>query len=337
MNQPPAYLHPAAVENGRFQNVVPTAVTLPGSTLPSLWERLTTRAELRPPHRLGPFLVDTAVLAPAPTAGLRATWLGHATVLLDLDGCRLLTDPVWAEYASPVQAFALRRFFDPPLALAEVPPLDAVLLSHNHYDHFDPSTLRALASRTARFICPLGLGAALRRVGVPADKITELDWTETAILPGGLTVTALPARHFSGRGLTDGNRSLWVAYALRSPQHTVFFGGDSGPLPGLFEQIGAAHGPFDLILLPIGAYDPYAPFIHLTPEQAVAAHQALGGRVLLPVHWGTFDLSFHAWREPVERVVPAAAAAQVPLWLPAPGQLLTAGHLSAKQVTAWWQ
>ncbi len=337
MNPAPPYLHPARVENGRFQNVAPTAITLPGSTLPSLWERLTTRAQLRPPHRLGPFPMDGAALTPPPTAGLRATWLGHATVLLDLDGCRLLTDPVWAEYASPVQAFALRRFFAPPLVLAAVPPLDAVLLSHNHYDHFDPPTLRALASRTARFICPLGLGAALQRAGVPAGKITELDWTEPAALPGGLTVTALPARHFSGRGLADENRTLWAAYALRGPRHRVFFGGDSGPLPGLFEQIGAAHGPFDLTLLPVGAYDPYAPFIHLTPEQAVAAHQALGGRVIFPVHWGTFDLSFHAWREPVERVMSAATAARVPLWLPAPGQVLAAGHLGEQQVTAWWQ
>ena len=338
----PTYLRPAPVDGGRFQNLVPTSVTTPGATLRGVWERLTTQAELRPASPLEPFTADTAALASPPAEGLRATWLGHATVLLDVDGCRVLTDPVWAEYASPVKglpvaAFAFRRFFAPPLPLSDVPALDAVLLSHDHYDHFDPAALRALAGRTARFVCPLGLGATLRSIGVPAGKITELDWTDAADLPGGITVTALPARHFSGRGLLDANRTLWAAYALRGPSHRVFVGGDSGPLPVLFEQIGAAHGPFDLTLLPIGAYDPYAPDVHVTPEQAVAAHEALGGRVLLPVHWGTFDLSFHGWREPARRVLAAAARAEVPLWLPAPGQTLTIHRPPTSRVDPWWE
>ncbi|RYY20760.1 MAG: MBL fold metallo-hydrolase [Cytophagaceae bacterium] len=306
--------------NGRkYLNVLPTSVSPPSGYGALLRRYLFEQAEREPRQPLGPFRADAAALAaPVPLAALRATWLGHSTVLLEVDGHRFLTDPVWATRASPSQLVGPRRFFAPPLPLADVPPLDGIILSHDHYDHLDPVAIRALAGRTARFYCPLGVGAHLRRWGVPAARITELGWWEEAAVAADFKLLATPARHFSGRGLVR-DRTLWASWVLRGPQHRVFFGGDSGPFEEAFRQIGQAHGPFDLVMLEIGAADPEWADIHLGPDEALRAHHLLGGGPLLPLHWGTFNLAFHAWRQPVQRLVAAAGPAG-PLLLPAPGQ-----------------
>ena len=255
-------------------------------------------------------------------------------MLLEIDGRRFLTDPVWAARASPTPLLGPKRFFAPPLALADLPPLDGVVLSHDHYDHLDAAAIRFLAGRGARFFCPLGVGAHLRGWGVAADKITEATWWQEIALAPDFALIATPARHFSGRGLLDRDRTLWASWVLRGPQHRVFFGGDSGPLDEGFRQIGAAHGPFDLVLLEIGAADAEWAGIHLGPDEALRAHQLLGGGPLLPIHWGTFNLAFHAWRQPVERLL-AAAAPGTTLLLPAPGQRveITTGTLNS----GWWK
>jgi L-ascorbate metabolism protein UlaG (beta-lactamase superfamily) len=222
------------------------------------------------------------------------------------------------------------------MPLADLPPIDAVVVSHDHYDHLDLPTVRALTRLTdAPFVVPLGVGAHLRRWGVPASRVVELDWDGALTLPGPdgpLTITCVEARHFSGRGLTR-NTTQWSSWALAGPRHRVFFGGDTGfhdALVGIGERIG----PFDLTLLPIGAYSDLWPDIHMTPEEAVRAHRALRGGLLLPVHWATFHLGFHTWSEPVERLRAAAAAAGVRCALPRPGQRIDA---TAPPVAAdWW-
>ncbi|HEX8348995.1 MAG TPA: MBL fold metallo-hydrolase, partial [Hymenobacter sp.] len=262
---------------------------------------------------------------------LRVTWLGHSTALLELDGRRILTGPVWAERASPSQLFGPKRFF--ALPLAQAPPLDAVLLSHDHYDHLDEATTRSLGKTGVPFFCPLGVGAHLRRWGVPTARITELNRWDTAALGPDLTLVATPARHFSGCGLLNRDRTLWASWCLLGPQHKVFFGGDSGPFAEGFRQIGAAYGPFDLTMLEIGAYDAEWADIHLGPTEALAAHRLLGGGPLLPLHWGTFNLAFHAWRAPVQELM-AHAGTEATLLLPAPGQRVAveAGALNSQ----WW-
>ncbi|MGI4740403.1 MAG: MBL fold metallo-hydrolase [Janthinobacterium lividum] len=317
----------------KYYNVLPTSVSPPSGYVALLRRYLFEKAEREPRQPLGPFRADAAALGAAvPADALRATWLGHSTVLLEVDGRHFLTDPVWAERASPSQLVGPKRFFAPPLALADVPPLDGIILSHDHYDHLDPVAIRALAGRTARFYCPLGVGAHLRRWDVPGPKITELTWWDEVGVGSGFKLVATPARHFSGRGLRrDG--TLWASWVLLGPTHRVFFGGDSGPFDEAFRQIGARFGPFDLMMLEIGAADAEWADIHLGPDNALAAHRLLGGGPLLPLHWGTFNLAFHAWRQPVQRLLEVGAA--LPLVLPTPGQRVEVadGPLNS----GWWR
>ena len=318
----------------KYYNALPTAVSPPSGYGALLRRYLTSKEEREPSAPLGPFQADAAALAaPVPADALRATWLGHSTVLLEIDGHRVLTDPVWAERASPTQLVGPKRFFAPPLPLAQLPRLDAVLLSHDHYDHLDEATIRTLASTGVPFFCPLGVGAHLRRWGVPAAHVTELGWWDAAQLAPDFKLAATPARHFSGRGLLNRDRTLWTSWCLLGPHHKVFFGGDSGPFDEGFRQIGAAYGPFDLVMLEIGAADREWADIHLGPTAALAAHRLLGGGPLLPLHWGTFNLALHAWRAPVQTLI-AEAGPDVPLLLPAPGQRVDVrqGPLNAQ----WW-
>jgi L-ascorbate metabolism protein UlaG (beta-lactamase superfamily) len=317
-----------------YHNTLPTSVSPPSGYGALLKRYLFEKSEREPKAPLGPFQADAAALAaPVPADALRVTWLGHSTTLIEIDGRRFLTDPVWSNRVSPSQLIGPKRFFAPPLPLDRLPKLDAVVLSHDHYDHLDPVAIRMLGRTGVPFFCPRGVGAHLRRWGVAADKITELNWWESAALDSDFTLVATPARHFSGRGLTR-NNTLWASWCLLGPQHKVFFGGDSGPFKEGFRQIGEAYGPFDLVMLEIGASDPEWANIHLGPDQALAAHQLLGGGPLLPLHWGTFNLAFHAWQQPVQRLLKAADAS-VTLLLPAPGQRVevAAGAFNSR----WWE
>lgn len=323
--------------DGAFRNPDATSLGAPGSTWTSLRRWLGGHEQRVPPAPMPIVRLTRASLATPPASGLRATWLGHSTVLVEIDGARILFDPVWARRASPSSLVGPRRFHEPPLALDELPPLDAIVASHDHYDHLDRGVVRALArSRAqsrARFVVPLGVGAHLERWGVAAERITELDWSESATV-GPLEFTATPARHFSGRGLTDRDHTLWASWSVAGPRHRVFHSGDTGPFAG-FAGIGAAHGPFDLTLVKIGAYGETWPDIHLTPEQAVDAHAKLRGAVLLPIHWATFNLAFHAWDEPAERVVAAAGTAGTRLVMPRPGESVEPA--TARPVEPWWR
>lgn len=268
-----------------------------------------------------PVPLDTAarrVLDRPPATGLRVTWFGHSTILLELDGQRVLIDPVFGPRASPVSWAGPRRWYSPPLALAELPPLDAVLISHDHYDHLDRPTISELKDRSPLFIVPLGVASHLAYWGVPAAHIIEVDWWDKTKV-GGLEVVSTPARHASGRTLLDRDATLWTGYALIGAVHRVYYSGDTGLFPAL-RDIGARLGPFDLTMIEVGQYDRAWPDWHMGPEQAVRAHQLVRGRVLLPVHWGAFTLAFHAWTEPIERALVAGRSAAVTVVAPEPGQ-----------------
>jgi N-acyl-phosphatidylethanolamine-hydrolysing phospholipase D len=240
------------------------------------------------------------------------TWIGHATVLVQMDHVSLLSDPIWSERASPVGFVGPRRLLAPGVALEDLPPIDAVLVSHNHYDHLDLGSLAALARRDprTRFLVPLGNAALLREAGV--ERVEELDWGESTDVRG-VAVHCLPAQHWSQRGLTDKNRALWASWAAVGPGRRFYFAGDSGYFDG-FAKIGAALGPFDLAAIPIAAYEPDAMMrqAHLDPEQAERAGRDVRARRVLGIHWGTFDLADEPQDEPPRRFLDAAAAAGAP-------------------------
>jgi L-ascorbate metabolism protein UlaG (beta-lactamase superfamily) len=318
---------------GRFVNPVASSLMRSGSSFEMLRHQLFGKEVRTPPRPVPVVSHGKADFAAPPASGLRATWLGHATTLVEIDGRRVLLDPIWSERCSPSTLVGPRRFHPPPIALADVPPIDAVLISHDHYDHLDITTVQALAARGAHFVVPLGIGAHLEAWEIPSRQVTELDWEESAQV-GGLTLTATPARHYSGRGLRGGSRTLWASWVIAGPAHRAWFSGDSGYFDA-FREIGRRHGPFDLTLIKIGASDPTWSDIHMTPEEAVQAHQDVGGKLMLPVHWGTFNLAFHDWNEPPERALAAARKAGVALVVPRPGEPVDPSRPPA--LDPWWR
>ncbi|MEQ9365240.1 MAG: MBL fold metallo-hydrolase [Leptospirales bacterium] len=297
-------------------------------------------AENREPETPPPVLKRTAEeFTTAPASGLRVTWLGHSTLLLEVDGYRVLLDPIWGKRASPFSFAGPARFHPTPLPKTEILKMriDAVLISHDHYDHLDEKTIRWIQKTGVRFLVPLGVGAHLQGWGVAPAQITELDWWEEVRLPGvdgaELRLVATPARHFSGRGLTDRDTTLWTSWSILGPRHRVFFSGDTALFPG-FRDIGERFGPFDLTMMEVGAYNQNWPDVHMGPEQAVKAHEMVRGKVLLPVHWGTFNLGLHAWTEPIERTLVAAERRGVRALTPRPGESLEPSQPG--DLVRWW-
>ena len=261
----------------------------------------------------------------------------HSTVLMRLDGQFVLTDPVFSKRASPLQFIGPKRFHNLPMSISELPRLDVVVISHDHYDHLDKASIKALAAKTAMFVVPTGVDKHLRRFGVSADKITVLAWWQQAKL-GSLTFHATPAQHFSGRGLFDKNHTTWASFVMESSRRRIFFSGDSGYFRG-FAEIGQRFGGFDLSLIETGAYDEMWADIHMQPEQSLRAHLDLKARYMLPIHNSSFDLAMHAWYEPLQRLANAAETYEVPLITPQFGAVLDLGNLAQGEQDHgyWWQ
>ncbi|MEM1114158.1 MAG: MBL fold metallo-hydrolase [Pseudomonadota bacterium] len=259
--------------------------------------------------------------------------LGHSSVLIRLDGHYLLTDPVFSKRASPVQWAGPSRFHPVPFELDDLPPLSAVVISHDHYDHLDKQSILDLASKTDYFLMPLGVGDHLRRWGIDDEQIMELDWWDEVELDS-LVLAATPAQHFSGRGLTDRNRSLWASWVILGTQGRLFFSGDTGYFDG-FKEIGEHYGPFDITMIETGAYNPLWTHVHMLPEQGAQAHIDLGGRAMLPIHNSTFNLSNHDWFDPLEQATALAEQRNIQLVTPVIGEAVS---ITAPQPTAaWWR
>ena len=320
--------------DGAFRNTVPrTPMIKGGSSLRTVGEFFFGGQRRTPPAPLPSEDPRPAWARPVET-GLRATWLGHSTVLVEIDGLRVLTDPVWGERASPYSFAGPKRFQPVPVPVSSLPPLDAVIISHDHYDHLDYPTILAPAERDVPFYTSLGVGAHLESWGIPAERIVELDWWESATLPGAeLSITAAPSRHFSGRGLLR-NATLWSSFAVRSARHSFFFSGDTGLTPE-YAEIATRLGPFDLVMLEVGAFHPSWGEIHLGPDNALEALALLGGGSFLPVHWGTFNLAIHAWDDPAETLLEKAPARGVHLVMPRLGAAVEPARVEL--VEPWWR
>jgi L-ascorbate metabolism protein UlaG (beta-lactamase superfamily) len=318
--------------NGKFRNAEQTRMAT--ASFREMARRQFLGGEQREPSAPIPVVRRTTDdYKTPPASGLRATWIGWSSVLVEIDGHTVLTDPVWSERCSPSTLVGPRRFHAPPIELAALPPIEVVVISHDHYDHLDMPVIRALAAKGTRFAVPLGIGAHLERWNVPAAQIRELDWNQSLEI-NGLSITATPARHYSGRNPMYANETLWASWVIKGPQHRVFFSGDTG-YTAAFRAIGESHGPFDLTIIKVGASDPTWSEIHMTPEEAVATHRDVRGRVMLPVHWATFNLAFHAWREPADRAVAETAKSGVTIVVPRPGDFVEPGAVSMPP-EVWW-
>ena len=323
----------------RFRNLHPITPGLrdPNVSMPSITDFI-CGGERRVPKAPLPSMNPLAMWSRKPETGLRATWLGHSTVLIEIDGYRVLTDPVWGPRASPSRLAGPKRFQPVPVALDTLRDIDLVIVSHDHYDHLDYPTMLELAKWDVPFVTSLGVGAHMESWGIAPARITELDWWETHTVPNtGLTVTAAPSQHFSGRGLKDRNSTLWSSMVIGTDQddgHRVFFSGDTG-LTSEYELIRDRLGPFDLVMLEVGAFHPAWGDIHLGPDNAMKAWKLLGGGAFLPVHWGTFSLAMHAWDQPAEAIVDLGAKAGAQLVMPQLGEAVEPSRV--EKVSAWWR
>lgn len=325
----PAAEHPASPQwrDGRFHN--PQPLWSDGLGAWRQWLREPARAGQLP---TAPPPVAKPDLAVAPASGLRLTWFGHSSALLEIDGATVLIDPLWSERASPVAWVGPRLWYAPPLAPQALREVDVVLISHDHADHLDAGAITAMRDWRNVFVVPLGVGARLAAWGIGQARIVELDWWQSTRV-GALNITATPSRHGSGRLATHGDRSLWAGFALRGPRHGVWYSGDTG-FHDQLAAIGERLGPFDLTLIEAGQYDAHWPDTHLGPELAVEAHRLVRGGAMVPVHWGLVSLAPHGWTEPVERVRAAARCAGVRLLTPRPGQSIEPSEVA--DTPAWW-
>ena len=296
--------------------------------------------QLRRPTRPVPLVRDGLAATVANRTGeLAVTWYGHSTALIEIEGKRILVDPVWSERCSPTQSVGPRRIHQPPVPLEELPRIDAVVISHDHYDHLDMRSIRTLArSRPElRFVVPLGVGAHLERWGVGPERFDELDWEEEVEI-GGLRLVSTSAQHFSGRGFSN-DGTLWSSWAIIGAEQRVFYSGDTGYFDG-FAETGERHGPFDLSLIQVGAYSTHWRSVHMTPEEGVSTHidvnrGASGHGLVVPVHWGTFVLGLHDWSEPVERLCADADEREVRVAVPRPGERIEVAN--PPKIDHWWR
>lgn len=322
-------------QDGTFVNIQPHPPLKTAEFWDYLVEQLSGDQVRVPPSDIPVMAITPALLQPFPVTGLRAIWLGHSSVYIELDGFRLLVDPVFSDYVSPIDGIGPKRFHPSPIAMTDLPMIDAVIVSHDHYDHLDINTVQYLSSKGTRFIVPLGVGAHLDAWEVPKNQITELDWWESTSI-NGLKVVCTPAQHYSSRGLFDYKETLWSSWSIIGPEHRFFYSGDTG-FSDHFEQIGNRLGPFDLGIIKIGQYGPGDSwgYSHMNPEEAVKASIAVQAGRMLPVSWGTFNIAFHDWNEPIVWAVKAANEHDVDLVTPRLGEVVIVGE--PFQSYSWWE
>ena len=324
-------------KNGKFENLSFTPDLAEDATYWKVIKQQFRKIEDKEPNEPLPAVkTDLNNLAPD---GLQVIWFGHSAYLLRINGKNILVDPVFSGYASPVPIFAKAYDATYNYAVADMPAvIDVLLISHDHYDHLDYKTVKALQPRVKQVVTSLGVGSHLQRWGYDRTKINELDWNDSITIDRVLNFTAQPARHFSGRGLKR-NQTFWSSFVLETPTHNLFLGGDSG-YDTHFKEIGQKHGPFDLAILECGQYNPYWKYIHTMPEQTAQAAIDLKAKVLLPVHWGKFTLAPHPWREPIERLTKKAAELNLPIATPMIGEVLEIGNPSPLTpgggTKKWW-
>jgi len=321
-------------KDGKFVNPIDAPMMAPGSTWKYIKKQFfTSRVDPKPGGEIPLKDIDPANWKDMDADNLSFAWLGHSSILIALDGKTILVDPVLEKRASPFSWIGPKRFHPPPVAAGALPAIDVVLITHDHYDHLEEATMKQLASKTAIFLVPLGIGELLEDWGIASERVVELDWWEQHAV-GPLTFTATPGIHYARRGLFDGDERLWCSWSVQGKKRKFFVSGDSGYYDG-FKTVGERLGPFDVTFLKIGSYDDMWKQIHMLPEEAVQQHQDLGGRLLMPLHWATFDLALHPWYEPIDRALAAAGKSNVRVITPLIGKRVDLSQLTVS--SPWWR
>lgn len=322
--------------DGKFLNEVPTDMSMRMDRIVPMLRRyyLTSVADKFPPGPLPMVRPDSAALGLRDTNIARVTWFGHSACLLEVAGRKILFDPMFGQVPAPLPFLSTARF-NPvlPIEPEALPHLDAIILSHDHYDHLDRGSILKLIGKTDRFYAPLGVGAHLELWGVDGNRIRELDWGDSTGF-ADVSLFCMPARHFSGRALRDNSATLWASWVIKAGGRTIYFSGDSGYGPH-FREIGRRHGPFDLALVECGQYDAHWPAIHMRAEEAVQAARELGAKLMIPIHWGAFALALHSWYEPAQSVSEKARVAGMPVAIPRIGEAVPFGG-GALPDSVWW-
>jgi L-ascorbate metabolism protein UlaG (beta-lactamase superfamily) len=318
--------------DGQFQNLVETNMNMAAREIPGLMMKFSTGRKSREPQNELPSKFDFSQNLRVDSL-IYVTWFGHSAILLEIEGKRILIDPMLGPAASPV-SFMTKRFpYEDPIDLDEIDNIDAIILSHDHYDHLDYPSIIALKDKVDHFYTALAVGEHLKRWGVAEDKITELDWWQSSNLDH-IQLVATPARHFSGRGLTNRNKSQWASWVIIGKHNRIYFSGDSG-YAGHFKEIGDKYGPFDFTMMECGQYNELWKVIHMMPEQSVQAHIDLKGKVMMPIHWGAFNLALHDWTDPILRASAEAEKLNVNLVHPIIGDTFVVG--TDNSFRDWWR
>jgi L-ascorbate metabolism protein UlaG (beta-lactamase superfamily) len=315
----------------KYKNWISTQMLADGNYLSATWDWIKGGKRTTPNGDIPVVVLNRKSFPETIHEGLTFSWLGHSSVLLEISGCRILIDPVFSKYASPIPLF-VKRFSKPPITAGQFPKVDIVLITHDHYDHLDKNVVKILSRQGSYFLVPEGVGGHLRAWGIPKKKIEELTWWQQTRY-NNLSLACVPARHFSGRGLFDRDKTLWAGWVIQSKSKSVYCSGDTG-YADHFKAIGEAYGPFDLTIIKVGAYSEKWPEIHINPEEAVQAHIEVQGKLLLPVHWATFNLALHPWDEPIIRTIKAAKKNNVRLTIPFIGEIVNIENTAENK--EWW-
>jgi L-ascorbate metabolism protein UlaG (beta-lactamase superfamily) len=322
----------AQYKDGKFLNYKDSYEMNFFKSIPIMWDFLVTDNDRKPEMKMPAQKVDFSQIINAKPDELKVTWVGHSSQIINIDGKIILADPI---YENRTAFMGPSRYNgEVPFNMEELPEIDLVVISHNHYDHLNSTTIETIHPKIKHFITPLMVGAELENMGVPREKITELDWWDEITLFDEFLIVLTPAQHFSNRGIFDKDETLWGSYVIQGPYHKVYFSGDSGYSES-FKQIGDKYGPFDYTFLECGAYDKRWHSMHMMPEETAQAHLDLKGKILQPMHWGTFDVALHAWYDPMVRISKAADSLGIKLSTPIVGETITGDENLFTE--RWWE
>ena len=301
----------------------------------AMWILFKSNSKAEPNKNIAVQKVDSISIANY-NSKTRFIWFGHSTFLLQIKGKNLLIDPMFGDVPAPNPLLGNKRFSNElPIEIEKLPSIDAVLITHDHYDHLDYESIQKLKGKVKLFFTPLGIGIHLLKWGVEKERIIELDWWQE-IKFDDLTIRCTPAQHFSGRGISDREKTLWCSWIIQSADENLFFSGDSG-YASHFKEIGEQYGPFDFAFMECGQYNNLWPLVHMLPEETAQAGLDIKAKKMMPIHWGAFKLASHSWTEPVERISKKAKELNVDLVIPKIGEIIEIGLNDSEEIYPWWR